>query len=106
MRRRTRATRRVLRYRAPKWTILALIAALATAAALSGLVLAGGIVIATLVLAWLAIAVRRLPLTPAGDGRRGGGFGPPGGAGVREPRRPRPHAPAGAAALPRPADGP
>jgi len=48
---------------------------------------------------WAAYALRWRPLVPAG-----GGFGPdtPPGAGVREPRRPLPKSPAGAAEMPLP----
>jgi hypothetical protein len=48
--------------------------------------------------AWLAYAVRIQARVPAGGGR--GGPGPGSGAGVREPRRPLPKSPAGAAARP------
>jgi hypothetical protein len=56
------------------------------------------------VLAWLAYGVRVRGLMSAGP--RGDGPAPPGGAAVREPRRPLPMAPAGAAARPRPEEEP
>jgi hypothetical protein len=59
-------------------------------------VLGAGLVVA----AWLGYGMRlarRIPAGPSGDGPA-----PPGGAGVREPRRPLPMSPAGSAARPRP----
>jgi hypothetical protein len=53
-----------------------------------------------LVAAWLGYAIRLDRRAPAGP--RGDGPAPPGGAGVREPRRPLPISTAGAAARPRP----
>jgi hypothetical protein len=53
-----------------------------------------------LVTAWLGYAIRLARRVPAGP--HGDGPAPPGGAGVREPRRPRPMSPAGAAARPMP----
>jgi hypothetical protein len=50
--------------------------------------------------AWLAYGIRLIRLVPAGP--RGDGPAPPGGAGVREPRRPLPMSPAGSTARPRP----
>jgi hypothetical protein len=47
------------------------------------------------VAAWLAAVLRITHPLPAGPG--GDGPAPPGGAGVREPRRPLPVAPAGVA---------
>ncbi|MFE2431595.1 hypothetical protein ACFXJ5_33275 [Streptomyces sp. NPDC059373] len=52
-------------------------------------------------LVWLVTAVRFLRLEPSGPS----GY-PPGGAGVREPRRPKPRRPADAIALPTPDDAP
>jgi hypothetical protein len=57
-----------------------------------------------LVIAWIGYTLRLVRVVPAGPG--GDGPYPPGGAGVREPRRPRPHAPAGAAAMPVDGDEP
>jgi hypothetical protein len=76
--------------------VLAVIAGLVATAVLSGYLLFGiGAIVG--VLGWLAIVLRVTRLAPAGP--RGDGPAPPGGAGVREPRRPLPHAPAGAAAI-------
>jgi hypothetical protein len=76
------------------------VAALATVAALTGYLLAGGLTIGAAILIWLSLSISVVRLTPAGPG--GDGPAPPGGAGVREPRRPLPYAPAGAAAMPVP----
>jgi hypothetical protein len=57
---------------------------------------------------WLVSTVRLLhgiPV-PMGFGDGGGGWPPPDGDGVREPRRPLPMSPAGAAALPIPDESP
>jgi hypothetical protein len=59
---------------------------------------AGALAAGLVVLAWLGYAMRLTRAVPAGPG--GDGPAPPGGAAVREPRRPRPHAPARAAARP------
>ncbi|MFF3403820.1 hypothetical protein ACFYW6_35660 [Streptomyces sp. NPDC002659] len=66
----------------------------------SGALLTTGPVAAFLVLVWLATSVRLVRPAPA-CGDWGGGLGP-GGAGVREPRRPKPFPPADAIALPSP----
>jgi hypothetical protein len=84
---------------------------------LSGLACAAVIVVGVLVsLPWVGLAVAVLPLlvwlTAALRLRRrlpsGGGPGriPPGGASMREPRRPLPRSPAGAAARPFPDEEP
>lgn len=94
---------RALLYRAPAWTVVllaALVAVLATGAVIAGLLLAGAAAVGVAILAWLALALRVIRLAPAGP--RGDGPAAPGGAGVREPRHPLPHAPAGAAAAPIP----
>jgi hypothetical protein len=57
-----------------------------------------------LVVAWLGYWIRLARRVPAGP--RGNGPAPPGGAGVREPRRPLPMSPAGSAARPRPEQEP
>jgi hypothetical protein len=77
-----------------------MVAALATAAATTGYFLASAVMIGLAVVAWLILALRVPRLEPAGPG--GDGPTPPGGAGVREPRRPMPLSPAGAAAMPLP----
>jgi hypothetical protein len=75
--------------------------ALLTAGGLSGHALLSGAVAVLVTLAWLVTAVRFLRLEPSGPG----GY-PPGGAGVREPRRPKPRPPADAIALPTPDEPP
>jgi hypothetical protein len=118
-----RRVRRGLRYRRPGWRPERVIAstrryrlvyrgrlpALVPLAVLLGAVLAGGIVAgrtglaavaAGVVLAiWLAYRIRLARSVPAGP--PGDGPAPPGGAAVREPRRPLPMSPAGSAARPR-----
>ena len=97
---RARRRERTLLYRAPLRMLallLGVVAALTTAAIATKYLLAGAVVVGTAVLAWLALALRASHLEPAGP--RGDGPTPPGGAGVREPRRPLPFAPAGAAAM-------
>jgi hypothetical protein len=89
-----------LLHRAPVRTLallLGVVAALTIAAVATGYVLAGAVVVGVAVLAWLVLALRVSRLQPAGP--RGDGPTPPGGAAVREPRRPLPFAPAGAAAM-------
>jgi hypothetical protein len=108
-RRRVLARRRdrALIYRAPARTVVLLagmVAAIITVALVTGFVLAGAVLVGAIVLAWLALALRVTRLEPAGP--RGDGPTPPGGAGVREPRRPLPFAPAGAAAMPLPDEEP
>ena len=102
--RRPRYRRVVLRPRRRRIAVLVLLlpvvaAVLATglavghfgpSALLSGLVVAAGLV-------FVIRPARRVPAGPRGDGPA-----PPGGAGVREPRRPLPMSPAGAAARPWP----
>ena len=99
---RARRRQRTLLHRAPARALVLLVgmvAALATAAATTGYFLAGAVAIGVAVVAWLILALRATRLQPAGPG----GDGPtPGGAGVREPRRPMPLSPAGAAAMPLP----
>ena len=95
-----RRRERTLLYRAPVRTLALLVvavAALTTAAVATGYVLVGAVIAGIAVLAWLALALHVSRLEPAGP--RGDGPTPPGGAGVREPRRPLPFAPAGAAAM-------
>jgi hypothetical protein len=96
---------RKLVYRGRLWMLVGLlvvIAGLVTGGLLAGYLLAwlGGAVLA--LLAWLGYALRVVVAERAGPG--GGGPTRPGGAGVREPRRPLPRSPAGAAALPIPRD--
>ena len=95
-----------LRYRWAAWTLL--VPGVVAAGAVATLIVLhhvalGTIVLAVAVLAFLTVTIRR-PV-PAGPRSGGDGPAPPGGAGVREPRRPRPVTPAGAAALPLPDDG-
>jgi hypothetical protein len=94
-------------YRAPMWTVAVVagvVASLATAAVVTGYGLAGLGVAGLVLLTWLALALRVVRLAPAGP--PGDGPPAPGGAGVREPRRPLPFAPAGAAAMPLPDENP
>jgi hypothetical protein len=95
-------------YRIKRWTLVAPIAALAavtTVMSITGWVLLGTVVAATVLVGWLAYALRLMRLQPAGP-PSGNGPAPPGGAAVREPRRPMPLAPAGAAAVPLPDEDP
>jgi hypothetical protein len=78
--------------------LLVLVAAAVTTALLSRHVLASAGGVALLLVGWLAHALRVIRLLPAGPG--GDGPAPPGGAGVREPRRPMPQSPTGAAVMP------
>ena len=100
---RVRRRERTLLYRAPARALvllLGIVAALATAAATTGYFRAGAVTIGVAVVAWLILALRVTRLQPAVP--RGDGPTASGGAGVREPRRPMPLAPAGAAAMPLP----
>jgi hypothetical protein len=101
-----RGNREVL-YRNPAGAVallVGLVAALAVAAAVAGYVLVGATTMGVALLAWLGVGLRWRRLQPAGP--RGDGPIPPGGVGVREPRRPLPYAPAGAAAMPLPEQPP
>jgi hypothetical protein len=94
-----------LMYRIRRWGLVALAAVLAAVTAvmsITGWMLLGSVVTATVLVGWLAYTLRLVRLQPAGPPPRGDGPAPPGGAAVREPRRPMPLAPAGAAALPLP----
>jgi hypothetical protein len=97
---------RALSYRGPVWSLAALfgafLAVLIVALATQYLLL-GGIAIMAAFIAWAVLALRVERLEPAGPS---GEDPDPGGAGVREPRRPLPLAPAGAAALPLPEEEP
>jgi hypothetical protein len=73
-----------------------------TAIALAGYLLVGFALTGVLLLIRLAFALRLRRLQPFGPWS--GGPTSPGGASVREPRRPRPLSPAGAAAMPIPDD--
>jgi hypothetical protein len=106
-RRVARRGERALFYRAPVWTVAAMagaVASLTTAALLTGYLLAGLLIAGLVLLAWLSLAFRVMRLSPASP--PGSGPTDPGGAGVREPRRPLPVAPAGAAAMPLPDEDP
>jgi hypothetical protein len=82
---------------------LVLLAVLVGAALAAGTVLGhagiAAVVAGVVAVAWLAYRIRLTRLVPAGPG--GDWPAPPGGAGVREPRRPLPLSPAGSAARPR-----
>jgi hypothetical protein len=89
----TRRARRRLRFTFGVAIACAVVLGLAADRLASGLAVAG-----VLAVLWLVGTVRMLRvvgLRPRGPGGRG-----PGPAGVREPRRPKPPAPAGALALP------
>jgi hypothetical protein len=89
------------------WRVLVVMAVLATAlivtGALTGLLVPAIVTSAAFVLAWTAFLLRPRRRVPQGGSGGGGRPGPQGG-GVREPRRPLPMSPAGAAALPIPED--
>jgi hypothetical protein len=78
--------------------LIALLAAAFAVAVPTGHFGAGALAAGLVVLAWLGYTMRLSRAITAGPG--GDGPVPPGGAAVREPRRPRPVAPAGAAARP------
>jgi len=88
---------------AGRWPFAVLAAVVSAAALAIGLVRALpplAVAPVAVIAAWALYAMRWRRLVPAGTG----GLGPdePGGAGVREPRRPRPKGPAGAAERPLP----
>jgi hypothetical protein len=84
--------------------LMALIGAGFTAGATTGHSGLSVMLTGLLVAAWLGYAMRLDRRAPAGP--PGNGPAPPGGAGVREPRRPLPISTAGAAARPRPEQDP
>ena len=99
--------RRALVYRGRARVLLPALlvaAALLVAGLLTGHLIAAGAGVGGLTAAWLAYALRLVRPLPAGPG--GDGPTPPGGAAVREPRQPRPIAPAGVAARPLEQDDP
>jgi hypothetical protein len=101
---RSPAPRRRVILRRRSVPLLALLIALAvaalTAGLLTGYVVAGTGALVLLLLVGLAAALRVVRPVPAGPGPRGDGPAPPGGASMREPRRPLPRSPSGAAAMP------
>ncbi len=100
-----RLGRTVLTYRGcVRWSAVAGLAAsgLLAGGAITGLLLPGGAAATLVALVWAAFTLRVIRLAPACPGPDGGPG--PGGAGVREPRRPGPCPPGGAIALPRPED--
>lgn len=94
-----RGGRRALLYRRRGPVPVIVLAVLAAAALVTGgttgHLLVGVIAAAVVVVAWLAAVLRIARPVPAGPG--GDGPAPPGGASVREPRRPLPVAPSGVA---------
>ena len=83
---------------AGRWPLAALAMALCIGAAVVAAVLGPATIAAAsalVIAAWMTYAVRLQRLVPAGI--RGGGPDSPPGVGVREPRRPLPKSPAGAA---------
>ncbi|GIH03917.1 hypothetical protein Rhe02_19840 [Rhizocola hellebori] len=94
---------RALLFYTPAWAvfiIVGLVCAIATTAIVTGYLLAAAIAAGVVVLAWLGLSLQVARLAPAGRGPDRPA--PPGGAGVREPLRPLPNSPAGAAAMPIP----
>jgi hypothetical protein len=71
---------------------------------LAGHVVVGTVVAGQVVVGWMGYGIRVTRTVPAGPG--GDGPAPPGGASMREPRRPLPIAPAGSAARQRYEDEP
>jgi hypothetical protein len=90
-----------------RWSLSALAVALAlvTGGALVGMFVPAAGAAGLLVVVRLATAVRIVRLALSCSGPEGGGPGPEG-AGVREPRRPRPGPPGDAVGLPLPEDAP
>ncbi len=85
-------------------SVSAAMAGLLLGGALAGVLLPTGAAAAVLALLWVVTTVRVVRLVPS-CGSLDGGPGP-GGAGVREPRRPKPCPPSGAVSLPMPKDPP
>ncbi|NUR05223.1 MAG: hypothetical protein HOY79_54590 [Streptomyces sp.] len=75
--------------------VTAAVAGLLLGGGLAGVLLPTGSAAAVVTLVWSAVSVRVLRL----DTAHGGGWSGPGGAGVREPRRPLPGPPGDAVAL-------
>ncbi|TML30102.1 MAG: hypothetical protein E6G35_06965 [Actinobacteria bacterium] len=82
--------------------LLVVLAAVSAGAALTGLLLAATVPAALLVAGWSVVTLRALRGIPV---PRPGLGPPPPDSGVREPRRPLPFSPAGAAARPFPGAG-
>jgi hypothetical protein len=102
---RTRHYRVVYRGRASAMVLMLLLTlAVLAVATLTGHLVAGTATAAIVVLAWIGYGIRVTGPIPAGPG--GDGPAPPGGASMREPRRPLPIAPAGTAARQRYEDEP
>lgn len=78
----------------------AVVAGLLAGGGAAGVLLPTGTAATAMRLVWAAFTLRVIRLTPACSSP--GGDSGPGGAGVREPRRPKPFPPAGAIALPLP----
>jgi hypothetical protein len=102
---RTRRHRLVYRGRVSALVLILLLApAVLAAGTLTGHVVVGTVVAGLVVAAWIGYGIRVTRPIPAGPG--GDGPAPPGGASMREPRRPLPLAPAGTAARQRYEDEP
>lgn len=102
---RTRHHQLVYRGRASALVLMVgLVVAALAAGTLAGYLTVGAVVAGLVVVAWLGYGMRVTRLVPAGP--RGDGPAPPGGASMREPRRPLPVAPSGTAARPRHEDEP
>ncbi|WP_151483791.1 hypothetical protein [Streptomyces albicerus] len=89
-----------------RWSLAAVaaVAGLLTGGAAADVLLPTGSAAALVTLGWAASTLRVIRLAAACPGPSGGSG--PGGAGVREPRRPKPCPPDGAIALPLPEDPP
>ncbi len=104
-RRVVRLGRTVITYRGCfRWSLLvsAAVAGLSAGGGAAGVLLLTWPVATVTALGWLALTLRLVRLGPS---RAGPALGP-GGAGVREPRRPKPRPPSGGIALPLPEDPP
>ena len=84
--------------------MLVLVVAALAISTVAGHAVVGAVVAGLVVVAWLGYGMRVMRLASAGP--RGDGPAPPGGASMREPRRPLPLSPAGTAARPRYEDEP
>jgi hypothetical protein len=84
--------------------MLVLVAVAVTTGLLTGYRVAGAGAAGLVLVGWLATVLRIVRPVPAGP--HGDGPAPPGGASVREPRRPRPLSSGGAAVIPMDRDEP
>ena len=102
---RTRHHRLVYRGRVSALVLMLVLVGTALAVGtLTGHLVVGTVVAGLVLVAWIGYGIRMRRPVPAGP--RGDGPAPPGGASMREPRRPLPIAPAGTAARQRYEDEP